>query len=770
MANAPTAESVPPRKLVDDQPQGPSHPAEDPIDATVEKPISYPELTTADIKGKQPIRDLPPNKALNSFSTYNTDSGYHGLGDDDDELVLPSTQPLTEIQVSTTTEVQAPSMLPLDTGMKNRKSLSVDRRTTEGSFVSAQENIVSRGQTVEPMDIEEDQLDKADDDTPRPLVKSVDAPSASPEKLHDNQVSSPVKDDVLDKDGDVMIDDNFDDIGSPSDGSTPARPPMRKNSSFGFASLPPRDPLMTKNGMGGRVSRTSHVDLNKTTALGRQSYFAGQMEGLKSALNNAAIEKEELQQSNARGKQLQQNETEQAYDTSVLHNKLNTQRLHDKISMLGKTQAPRTTKTAPLSQTAISQAKYPELPDMKNNSTDTERIPTLASTTQEDWIKPLASPQRPAMTKSQTADVMERVADNDTVGNLEKGKITRTETFHDFSNKGSPTPKRSIFSAFDKHTSVSAASPHSSRRMESPVPPTTNTGVESTTPLTPPSRIDGTSKSRFQSLIKNAKNLFSSSAGLSAAAKLETLSSPSALRSEPNPQHVGTSPERFSPSPGRLPARNQVANESKGKQATRSIQLEDPFEVEDRIRPAAKTTEKSANIESHQKAESKERELPASSTRTNAKIAQPVQSQIRRDPGPAADSEPRFPLPPATTHGQSQPARPRPVKPTREPAQKQKPQPVSIRLGSTITRVPISSVAPNNQESSAVTASAPAKQPVKKASNSSLHTASSNTSLKSSTSTQSQRRAQAAAAAEAKKQVRVEFHTHSIQSTKYAFV
>lgn len=752
MANAPTAESVAPRKLVDDQPQEPTQtPVEDPMDTASEKQISYPELTTADIKGKQPIRDLPPNKALNSFSTYNTDSGYHGLGDDDDELVLPSTQPLLETQASIATDLQAPSMLPLDTGM-NRKSLSVDRRTTEGSFVSAQENIVSRGQTVEPMDVEEDQSDKADEDTPRPLVKSVYVPSASPEKPDGKPEASTVKTDVLDNAGDVMIDDNFDDIGSPSDGSTPARPAMRKNSSFGFASLPPRDPLMTKKSMGARVSRTSHVDMIKSTALGRQSHFTGHMEGSKSA-NNGVMEKEESQQDNARGKHLRQSETEQAYDTSMRHNKLNTQRLHDKISMLGRTQAPRTTKAAPLSQTAIPHAKYPELPDIKNTNTDTERIPTLTSTTQDDWIKPLSSPQRPAMTKSQTADVMERATDKETIGNLEKGKMTRTETFHDLADKGSRTPtKRSIFSTFDQHK---AAATPPSRRMESPAQPTSNTNAESTTPLTSPRRIDGTPKSRFQSIMNSAKSLFSSSAGLSAAAKLETLSSPSALRSKPNPQYLETSPERYSPSPERLPAR--VANDSNGKQATKPIQLEDPFEAEDRIRPAAKATGPSANVENHQKAESKERDLSASSTRNNAKIAQPVQTQGRRDPGTAADPEPKFPLPPTTIHGQSQPARPRPVKPTREPAQKQKPQPVSIRLGSTITRMPIPSVAPNNQESSAAPASAPAKQPtlVKKASNSSLHTASSNTSLKSSTSTQSQRRIQAAAAAEAKKQVRV---------------
>ncbi|EED21132.1 conserved hypothetical protein [Talaromyces stipitatus ATCC 10500] len=746
------AELVPPGEPVHDKPQekkpeDPSETAEDPFGTASEKsisypePISYPELTTTDVKGKQPVRDLPPNKALNSFSTYNTDSGYHGLGDDDDELVLPSTQPLSDTHLQA-----APSMPPLDADMNTRKSLSVDRRTTEGSFVSAQENIVSRG---EPMDTEEDRQDKADEDTPRPLVKSVRMASASPEKPNEHQAVAPVKDDILDKDGDMLIEDNFDDIGSPSDGSTPAQPPPRKKSksSLSFASLPPRDPVVGKKSMGARLSRTSHVETIKPAALGRQSYFTGHMEGPKPALNNASTGKDDLYQDNAKGKQLQQSETEQAYDTSMLHTKLNTQRLHDKISMLGKTQAPRATKSiAPLPNTAaIPQASYPELPGIKNNSVDTERNPTSAATAQEDWIKPLGSPQKPAMPKSQTADVMELVSGNETNGKLEKGKITRTETFHDLSDNRSPTSKRLIFSNFDQHRPASASTPPSSRRMES-VP---DTGAESTTPLTSPRRIDGTPKSRLHSIIQSAKSLFSSSASLSAAAKLETLSSPSASRPHVNSQQVKTSPERPSPSPERLPARVHTFNDSKSKLTTKPIQLEDPFERGDQTRPAVKVAEPGAKLERAQKTESKERDIPVPSTRANAKAAQPPQPHSRKDPGGEADSEPKFPLPPTTNHGQSQSARARPVKPTREVAQKPKPQPMSIRVGSTITRMPIHSAASYNQESSTLPAPVPA---TKKPSNSSLHAASSNASFKSSVSTQSQRRAQAVAAAEAKKQ------------------
>ncbi|OKL61500.1 hypothetical protein UA08_03332 [Talaromyces atroroseus] len=733
------------REPVDGLVQEPiKNPPEKPMDTSPEKPVSYPAL---DIKGKQPIRDVHLNKALNSFSTFNTDSGYHGLGDDD-ELVLPSTQPLPDTQVSADSRVvvTAPTQPPELGVVHNRKSLSMDRRTTEGSFVSAQENIISRGQTVEPMDIETDHQEKADEDTPRPLVKAAQEPRGSLVKPIGIQRETHVNTDRLGKNGDIVIDDNFDDIGSPSDGSTPARPLVRK-SSLSFASLPAREPLMTKKSIGPRVSRTSHVDIIKPTAIGRQSYFTGQIEGVRPVVSNTAAEKEETRQENMdrdrKGRPFQQGETAVAYDTSALH-------------------SPRTTKsTAPVSHVTNSQVNYPELPGSRNDSTDIERVPSSISTSQESWIKPLGSPQKSAMAKSQTADIIEFVAGNETVGNLEKSKITRTETFHDLSNRRPPTPKRTAFPSFDQHQSMFAATPPSPHRSESSAQPVSNTAVESTTPVTSPRRLDGMlsgSKSRFQSIMKSAQGLFSSSASISAAAKLETLS-PSASRPQPNLQRLGTSPERSSPSPEKLPTPKRSATEAKSNTAVKQTQLEDPFEVEEPRTRQAKATEPSTKLGKLQKkVQSKEPDahetvdLP-SSNQAMTKKNQRTQPQVRKEAAVDTDTEPKFPLPPSSSHAQTQPARQRPVKPMREATQKPKPQPMSIRVGSTL-RMPVPSAASYSQEPISGPTPVSAKQPTlsKKASNSSLQTMASNTSFKSSISSQSQRRAQVAAAAESKKQ------------------
>ncbi|KAH8689411.1 hypothetical protein BGW36DRAFT_308750 [Talaromyces proteolyticus] len=733
-------------------------------------------------KGKEPMRDQTVNKALNSFSTYNIDSGYHGLPDDgeedDDEVVLAATQILSDIEDPAGTQAEAgPSMQPMKIDrvhkIQSRKSESVDRRTTDQSFHSAQENIRSRGETVEPMDVDEDQDDKADEDTPRPFKVTRDLP-ASPDKPVTMSQEQPALSDGRDQDGDIALDDNFDDIGSPSDNSTPVRPPMRKKSSLSFASLPAREPLMTKKS-NPRISRTSHVNNTvKQTGAGRQSYFGGQAEGFKSSTFGLSMDTEEQFQEDLDGEKKVrslQSESDTAYESTKLHNKSSTQRLHDKISMLGKTQAPRTTKSiAPVTQPASSQVNYPDLPGNKLSTLNTEPAPTLATTNQEDWIKPLESPYKTTIPKSQTADIMELVAGNDTVGNLEKGKLVRAETLHDLREKRSPTPKGSVFSAFSHHKSASTSTP---RRPEQPVLHASNIAEESTTPPVSPKRLDGTlsgPKSKFQSIMKSAKNLFSNSASISAAAKLEILSSPSASRSQPNLSHAFSSPQRSSPGPEKLATRNQraIENDKLHRSEKERQVLEDPFE-EPRVRQEkAQPTSKLDKFEKTQPKERDMRELMGTShsTQPNSSKTQQTLFQAEREAEVVADVEHQFPLPPTTSHHHSQPTQPaqptqstktRPIKPTRDVVQKHKPQPmvpVSIRVGSTLSRMPMASTSSYIPESNTASTSTASKQPTlsKKASNSSLQTTASNSSFKSSVSNQSQRRAQVAASAEKKKQ------------------
>jgi hypothetical protein len=734
------------------------------------------EKAAEDHKGKERFQEPTANQKLNSFSTYNTDSGYHGLPDYD-EMVLPgvhseaesSTQPIEEDFKRDTLQIKRPS---------------VDRRTTEGSFHSAQEDIRQRGETVEPMDLNEDQETKLDEDTPRPILKTPAPPRAresSPEEVPDvePEQSAPAETNI--KDGDTVLDNPFDDIGSPSDGSTPDRPLIRK-SSLSFASLPAREPLMTKKSMGGaRISRTSHVDLAKLNNAGRPSYFGGQIGGTRTTQVLAADYKEQKVEEDkmdidGKGEALYE-DSDVDLETTKLHHKSSTQRLHEKISLLGKFQPSRTTKSIPAaSHLAVSQVNYPELPNTKQDASQQESRITPGpepAPTESDWIKPLGSPYKPNIPKSQTVDVMERLVAHDAAETQEKAKLERTRTIHDLSDKRSPFAKTSGYPAYSHHKSASTSTPSSPQRpgtrggMEKTLS-VQNLATESTTPPVSPKRYDGAlsmSKSKLQSLMKTAKGLFTSSAGVSAAAKLETLSSsPSASRSQPNLGNLSASPERRtvqSPSLLKQPGAGQSVAEpeqkSKQNQRNHKTRKEDLAEVS--------REQGNPPVIPESKARQVDREAHETTTPPPPNRASPKKTQrplVQREPESHPEAEMKFPLPPVSHH-QTQLAKPndrRPVRPTRETVQKPKPQPMSIRVGSTLSRqMPLpstTSLSSSVQEPNPPPAPVPAtKQPTltKKASNSSLQTTSSASSFKSSVSSQTQRKAQLAA--EKKKQVRL---------------
>lgn len=90
--------------------------------------------------------DLTQN--LNSFPTHNTDSGYHGMPDDD-EMVLPDVQQESQASTQPSTQpFEQDEPMNLDT---QEVDISASQQTNEESFHSAREEIRSRGQTVEPI-------------------------------------------------------------------------------------------------------------------------------------------------------------------------------------------------------------------------------------------------------------------------------------------------------------------------------------------------------------------------------------------------------------------------------------------------------------------------------------------------------------------------------------------------------------------------------------------------------------------------------------------
>ncbi|PKX94953.1 uncharacterized protein P174DRAFT_439618 [Aspergillus novofumigatus IBT 16806] len=767
--------------------------------------------------------DLTQN--LNSFPQYNTDSGYHGMPDDegedqDDDVVL------TQVQSETLTSTQPLEDEPVtvNEGQTQPQRQSVDRRTTAASFHSAQEDVRQRGQTVEPMEEPVEAIniettprqEKAASSTPQPEEKQPEAfvvadpapeeepeaeskpraePQTSPAKScpmkrpaapveEDPVEEDPVEEDPVEEDpveevihekDDTPL-DSLDDIGTPSDNSTPERPPIRK-SSLSFASLPAREPLLKKSLGGSRLSRTSHVDIARVNNAAGPSSFGRQTGGHR----NTAVDEEpaldddmDIDESR-RGAQLQDDiEAEADATASKAHTKSSTQRLHEKISMLGKLQPSRPTKSIPsVSGLSSAHVAYPELPaasakpEVLNPESREPSAPEPMAIDGGDWIKPIESPQKAYAPRSSKTELKVKESTNESSrAYSEKTSLPRAQ------NRGDADAAR----ASNRNVAESIREESSTPAYSSPQRPAhqkstsvSNTGHHaSTTPVGSPAaeRHDGplsASKLKLQSIMRSAKGLFTNTGSVTAAARLEA-SSPDELGLH---SYNGASGNAARETQDRRPVQiSSPLPRQEGRRTRSSTEREEKRkqkELEDRRREEEEAEK--ARVEERQKAlqlkiaqerarmEEEERNAPpsAAAAPASSKKAQPLQRHQSREPEPSHEPVSRAPSRMSVSQQQSKQNDRRPVKPTREVLQKPKPQPVSIRVGSALSRqIPLAStsVASSGPEPSASVAAPPSasKPPTlkKKASNSSLHTASSNSSFKSSVSSQSQRKVQLA--------------------------
>ncbi|GMG28761.1 unnamed protein product [Aspergillus oryzae] len=780
------------------------------------------------------------SKDLNSFTTYNTDSGYHEMPDEgeeeeDDDVVL------TQVQPESQTSTQPFDSQPTPKDVQEHLS-SISRRSTAASFHSAHEDVQQRGNTVEPMQIDSTPKEATKEHTPQPLPKAkepepkpetevqpepepepevepevqsdvepdgeddaepeakeptpalqqeaeqVEEPEAAPETQLPKTISSPaksspmktsapqpsepreeVKDDA--KDDMALDDENLDDIGSPSDGSTPDRPLIRK-SSLSFASLPAREPLMKKSLGGSRISRTSHIDIAKINNTGGSGFLGRQTGGHRStqaALDENATNGEKMDLDD--DKQGSQEDTDADTKASKLHNKSSTQRLHEKISMLGKLQPSRPTKSIPAVQGLSStQVTYPELPSSKADTkpeTASQKshgtpAPEPMETEDDDWIRPFGSPSKANFPRGQTADAPEKrsgvgashATDHDDAPAARKESAASEEPARSSAKQG-------LEAVLGKYSTPTYSSPQrpshqakvSTSHLDSQV---------STTPAGSPLAQDGlvsASKSRLQSIVRSAKGLFTNSGGVAAAARMEA-SSPDEHRAQRSERVEPDRTSRKVPQPtrdhspprqeGRRTRSSTEREERRKQKELEDRQREEEEEQAERARQQEKERQRTAQLKAAQEklsAENESRKAPVAPT--PQKMSQ-LQKHSSREPEPSYEAASKPTARPSVSQQQS--TRQRPPRPTRETLQKPKPQPqpVSIRVGSALSRhIPLASSSVSGAAESSVPAPTPAsasKQPTlkKKASNSSLHTASSNSSFKSSVSSQTQRKAQLA--------------------------
>ncbi|KAJ4422276.1 hypothetical protein N0V82_003031 [Gnomoniopsis sp. IMI 355080] len=228
----------------------------------------------------------------------------------------------------------------------------------------------------------------------------------------------------------TVDDDEADMTHSPSDGSSPIRPLVRK-SSLNFASLPAREPLTSNKSLGARMSRTSHIDQTRTSYYPRQTggksigVRQDEPEGDEDGMDTAEDDMPEVAGRND--------------SVFAAHSKTYTQRLQDQISMLGKSQASSTRPSksshvlagsqqtsfaiqavAPHDAPAVTEDK-PESPPRQQQMARTPGA--FPEDDEDDWIAPptttkklAISPSRPDFQKSYSTDVMEGLHGKNTVG------------------------------------------------------------------------------------------------------------------------------------------------------------------------------------------------------------------------------------------------------------------------------------------------------------------------------------------------------------------
>lgn len=522
-----------------------------------------------------------------------------------------------------------------------------------------------------------------------------------------------------------------------------------------------------------------------------------------------------------------------------LHNKSSTQRLHEKIDMLGKSQPARPTKSIPAAA-VITHPIYLDLPHFDAQPTTSEQPSSTNFAVNasgnddddDDWIQPPQSQakdsRRPQMPKSTSTDIMENNKGKGKInyqqpgaGNHNRDALEALPSLPQIAVPQSPNDVQGLpkletvavnVSSSETMERSSAETLEKSIGISEPVSKHGDDGQASATPFGTPSSkryVDGplsASKSKLQSIMKTARGLFTSSAGVSAQAKMEILSphtprtrsqaqgtkggdiaraklkglltdnvTSTVIKSDSRAQAVTTKPQANTPTKNTEARKTRSSTEKEEKRREQEakerervdLELEKAREMESR-KAAAQWQEEAkfarVELKLNEQAGASNDGQPTRPTRQSPRRVQQQQDakmiveSLENQTNTVENGSLNHSMAPPPNHpqAQSQLQRPkdlrRPVKPTKVAAPKPKPQPVAIRVGTLSQRIPLTNTAFSSSLSES-TAPPPPKQPglVKKASNISLQTSSSNSSLKSST-TSSAPKPRALLAAERKKE------------------
>lgn len=477
--------------------------------------LQYPQVQAQLARcSPSPVKSASPRKpAPSPKPTTVHDSGYFGSQDPGAVSVhLDSDLGETQETHNSAAERHTTTSVPVrDSPVRNEISDS-----SEKTFQTAHEDQTSRvlnditTATNAATPREESPAYQPEEDEQVGIVST-----STPAPLHDaqeNSVPSGTRDDQ-----------NSDDARSPSDGSSPVRPVVRK-SSLNFASLPAREPLAAGKSIGARVSRTSHLDHTRTSYYNRPTggkSLGNLVKPDEENGNHDLMDVDEVAPGRSANEQ---------GSIAVTHTMTYTKRLQDQISRLGQSQSNSAAQLKPVSSAQAPQQQ--QKPTAIPKSPPPARKPPAQTTPgafpmdedEDDWIEPPATAtqlteSRPALPKSHSADVMEGIQDKDSISqpdfDARAGKLSNAHG-HGKSASVSTMPVMPLsdqeLQPLQKAVSASEAatdpSKYSSRTLrESPLKQV---------------------KNKLSSIIKSSRGLLASSAAISAEGK--SMMSPSAAR------------------------------------------------------------------------------------------------------------------------------------------------------------------------------------------------------------------------------------------------
>lgn len=606
-------------------------------------------------RGKSPLRVGKPG---------NTDSGYHGMTEDEMEVdarteTATSSSQQSQVQMVPLKEDQEPArrvregennedmpVLMKTYANKVVTGTAEDGPTSDESFMSAKEDLTGRNTSREQLgEGEPGEKDAVQMEVEQPEVNETPA-SVQQQEVEQNEAD---------------VDDET--SRSPSDASSPEKPLQRK-SSFTFAALPAREPLTAKNSIGGRNSQIDARNSVLGRSFGGKSFGFGQNDGDDYA--------------------------QQKPEEARVHNKSSTQLLHERITLLGKTKEPRPSKSIP--QSAL-QAPYPQLPTAEAEPAVTAlsevarnrdgKIVAPVDDEDDDWIAPSKAAQ--AAPESSV----------DPFATREESPVRPPMHHKSISATVIPSPNRDMGppdARPQKAMSVSNLSfAHAAGEVQSTTPagsPVTRKFHEG--PIS-------ASKNKLWSALKSAKNIFASSASASAAAKLEAHNngSPAPNRSPKRDFSDESKTAAVFNMPGAMYSERQlpqspmrpmsILSKSPSKKTLRSSNESDKKREKE-----LKAQQKAAD--ELEKAREKERLKAVKQHEAEAAKREKEKPQVER-PGSAdsatqKDADMPPPPPPKSMLPAGKLRAPgRLMRPTREPPPPAKPAPVSIRVASQSQRL-----------------------------------------------------------------------------------